>query len=79
MSEPESTLPSLIHQQLYLLLDETIELPPDQRPTADHVDAIVDWLVGPARHLPTPAAAFDEFSRRMLAAGLPLLRVGAAV
>ena len=31
--------------------------------------------MGPARQLATPAAAFDEFSWRMLATGLPLLRI----
>jgi adenylate cyclase len=32
-------------------------------------------LVGPARRVPSGLRAFDEFSWRMLAAGLPLFRV----
>ena len=75
MSEPEPNPPSLTFQQRYTQLRETIERPPEERPTADRIDAIADWLVGPARQLATPAMAFDEFSWRMLATGLPLLRI----
>ena len=74
MSDPESNQPSMTFQQRYTQLRETIEREPEQRPTVDHIDAIVEWLVGPARQLGSFAAAFDEFSWRMLATGLPLLR-----
>ncbi len=74
MSDPESNPPSLTFQQRYTQLRETIERPPEERPAADHIESVAEWLVGTARQLATPAAAFDEFSWRMLATGLPLLR-----
>jgi hypothetical protein len=46
-----------------------------ERPTQDSLDAIAEWLVGAARELPSGLQAFDEFGWRMLATGLPLLRV----
>jgi adenylate cyclase len=54
---------------------EVIERPPAERPTHDTLVAIAEWLVGPARRVPSGLRAFDEFSWRMLAAGLPLFRV----
>ena len=75
MSESEPNLPSLSLLERYTTLRETIERRPEQRPTVDHIDAIAEWLVGPARRLTSGAAVFDEFSWRMLAADLPLLRV----
>jgi adenylate cyclase len=54
---------------------EVIERPPAERPTHDTLEAIAEWLVGPARRVPSGLRAFDEFSWRMLAAGLPLFRV----
>src|SRR5579862_9872343 len=75
MREPDPDQPPLTFQQRYTQVRETIERPPEERPAADRIDAIADWLVGPARQLETPAAAFDEFSWRMLATGLPLLRM----
>jgi adenylate cyclase len=54
---------------------EVIERPSAERPIHDSLDAIGEWLVGPARRAPSGLRAFDEFSWRMLAAGLPLLRV----
>ena len=75
MSEIGSNPPSMSFVERYTQLRETVERPPEQRPTADHIDTIAEWLVGPARQLPTGAAAFDEFSWRTLATGLPLLRV----
>src|SRR5260370_19851834 len=54
---------------------EVFERPPGERPPHDSLDAIAEWLVGPARRIATGVRAFDEFAWRMLAAGLPLLRV----
>jgi adenylate cyclase len=48
---------------------------PEDRPARDTVDEIAEWLVGPARHIVSGVASFDEFAWRLLAAGLPLLRV----
>jgi adenylate cyclase len=54
---------------------EVIERPPGERPAHDTLDGIAEWLVGPARRIASGVRAFDEFAWRMLAAGLPLLRV----
>ena len=34
----------------------------------------MDWLAGPAQHIPSLVSEFDEYAWRMLAAGFPLLR-----
>jgi adenylate cyclase len=54
---------------------EMFERPPGERPAHDSLDAIAEWLVGPARRIESGVRALDEFAWRMLAAGLPLLRV----
>src|SRR6266480_1045317 len=54
---------------------EVFERPPAERPVHDNLDAIAEWLVGPARRIASGVRALDEFAWRMLAAGLPLLRV----
>ncbi|HXW29007.1 MAG TPA: adenylate/guanylate cyclase domain-containing protein [Xanthobacteraceae bacterium] len=53
----------------------TFERPPEERPSHDSLEAIVEWLLGPARRQARGLAVFDEFAWRMLAAGLPLLRL----
>jgi hypothetical protein len=52
---------------------EMFERPPGERPAHDSLDAIAEWLVGPARRIESGVRALDEFAWRMLAAGLPLL------
>src|SRR5260370_16204061 len=54
---------------------EVFGRPPGERPAHDSLDAIAEWLVGPARRIASGVRALDEFAWRMLAAGLPLLRV----
>jgi adenylate cyclase len=54
---------------------EMFERPPGERPAHDSLDAIAEWMVGPARRIESGVRALDEFAWRMLAAGLPLLRV----
>ena len=58
----------------YLLTGEVVERPPAERPKHDTIEAILDWLAGPAQQIPSLSGAFDEFAWRMLAAGFPLLR-----
>jgi adenylate cyclase len=53
----------------------TFERPPEERPSHDSLAAIAEWLVGPARRQARGLNVFDEFAWRMLAAGLPLLRI----
>ena len=58
----------------YFPTGEVVERPPSERPKHDTIDAIIDWLGGPAGQIPSLIEEFDEFAWRMLAAGLPLLR-----
>ena len=58
----------------YFQVAEVIERPLAERPRHDTIEAIIDWLAGPALHVPTLSGEFDEFAWRMLAAGFPLLR-----
>jgi len=67
-------VPSPIDPRL-LPVARVIERPPAERPSHDSIDAIAEWLVGPARQIESMAQAFDEFAWRMLSTGLPLLRV----
>jgi len=54
---------------------DVVERPAAERPAHDSLDAIAEWLLGPARRIASGIRAFDEFAWRMLASGLPLLRV----
>jgi adenylate cyclase len=58
-----------------LHIDEVVERPPAERPTHDTLEAILDWLYRPALLNESGARAIDELAWRLLAAGLPLLRV----
>jgi adenylate cyclase len=60
--------------QQYFPTGEVVERPPSERPKHDTIDAIIDWLGGPAGQIPSLIEEFDEFAWRMLAAGFPLLR-----
>jgi adenylate cyclase len=48
--------------------------PPERRPVHDTIDNIADWLLE-WRQLSEGIASFDEFAWRLVAAGMPLLRV----
>jgi adenylate cyclase len=48
---------------------------PELRPHHDTIDNIADWLLEPQRELSESIAVFDEFAWRLVAAGMPLLRV----
>jgi adenylate cyclase len=58
----------------YFRTFDLVERPPAERPKYDSIDAIIDWLAGPAQQVPSLIGEFDEFSWRILAAGFPLLR-----
>ncbi len=58
----------------YFQTGDVVERPLAERPQHDNIDAIIDWLAGPAQHSPLLLDEFDEFAWRMLAAGFPLLR-----
>jgi len=59
----------------YFLTGEVVERPPAERPKHATIDAIIDRLTGPARQIPSLVGEFDEFAWRLLAAGIPLLRI----
>lgn len=59
----------------YIHTAEIVERPAADRPLRDTVDAIADWLLGPALQVATGAQAVDEFAWRMVAAGFPLARL----
>lgn len=75
MTDTQQQLPSVQVDSRYLRTGEVYERPPAERPTRDTVDGIAAWLVGRARRIPSGLEAFDEFAWRLLAAGIPLLRV----
>jgi adenylate cyclase len=49
--------------------------PPEKRPVCDTIDNIAEWLLTPPTNLSEGIASFDEFAWRLVAAGMPLLRV----
>lgn len=75
MNDPQQKPPSLQAEPRYLRTAEVFERPLAERPVRDTIDAIAAWLVGPARRIASGPQVFDEYAWRMLAAGLPLLRV----
>jgi adenylate cyclase len=58
-----------------LILIEEVGLPQSERPRDQSIAFVAAWLVDEARRLPSAARFVDEFAWRMLATGLPLLRV----
>jgi adenylate cyclase len=69
-----SARPPPISRDHIVILD-VVTRPPEDRPAQDSVDEIAEWLVGPARQIDSGTASFDEFAWRLLASGMPLLRV----
>ena len=67
-------LPSQIDPTLAPTL-EVFERPSDERPTAQTFSTIGEWLLGPARRIAHGLHAFDELAWRLLATGLPIMRV----
>ena len=66
--------PTASHDPRYFPTGAVIERPASERPKHETVDGIIEWLGGPAQHIPSLGDEFDEFAWRMLAAGFPLLR-----
>jgi adenylate cyclase len=75
MNDPQQNpIPPSIDRR-YLQTAETYKRDPAERPGQDTIDGIATWIVGPARQIASGSQVFDEFAWRMLATGLPLLRV----
>src|SRR5215472_6936098 len=66
--------PTPSHDPQYFPTGAVIEGPAGERPEHETIDGIIEWLGGPAQHIPSLGDEFDEFAWRMLAAGFPLLR-----
>ena len=58
-----------------ILTTRVIESNAAERPSHDSVEAIAEWLIGDARRLNSSAEVIDQLAWRLLAAGIPLLRV----
>jgi adenylate cyclase len=74
MKPPMNRLPPGIDPALAPTV-QVFERPNDERPTAQTMAMIAEWLLGPARQIPDGVPAFDEFAWRLFATGLPLMRV----
>ena len=58
-----------------IVVVESYERPPAERPTHDTIEAIAERLTAPPNHLPSGVPLFDEFAWSLVAAGIPVLRV----
>ncbi len=67
--------PSVLVEGQNVITTAVVARPPAERPSHDTMDAIGEWLIGGARRLETCVEAIDEYAWRLMAAGLPLLRV----
>ena len=73
MGETESS--SLIVQGRNVIVTEVVERAVAERPAHDTIEEIMEWLIGGARQVESFARTIDELSWRLMAAGLPVLRV----
>jgi len=74
MSDDAERSAALVERQ-NVITTNVVERPAVERPTVDTVEAIAEWLIGDARRIASPARALDEYAWRLLAAGLPVIRV----
>ena len=58
------------------VLVSTLVTPEAERPKTETLEGVARWLAGPARREASFARTLDEFSWRLTAAGIGLLRVG---
>ena len=73
MSEVASS--SLIVAGRNVIVTEVVERPAAERPAHETIAAIAEWLISDARRVSSFAGMIDELSWRLVAAGMPLLRV----
>jgi adenylate cyclase len=74
MSENVPHMPAVVEGRT-IVTAETVERPVAERPVHDTIDSIATWLIGDARRIPSGTVAVDEYSWRLYAAGIPVLRV----
>jgi adenylate cyclase len=65
--------PPVLREHIVIL--DVVSRQPEERPTHDTIDEIAEWLVGPGRRVASGTASFDELAWRLVAAGMPLLRM----
>ena len=58
-----------------VIVTEVAERAVAERPAHDTIDSILEWLIGGARQVSSFVRTIDELSWRLVAAGMPLLRV----
>jgi adenylate cyclase len=66
---------SVIVEGRNIITTEVVERAVAERPAHDTIEAILEWLIGDARQISSFARTIDELSWRLVAAGMPLLRV----
>ena len=71
----ETASSSLIVEGGNVIVTEVVERAVAERPGHDTIESILEWLIGGARQIDSFARTIDELSWRLVAAGMPLLRV----
>ena len=71
----EAVSSSLIVEGRNVIVTEVVERAIEERPGHDTVESIIQWLTGGARLNSSFARIIDELSWRLVAAGIPVLRV----
>ena len=66
---------NLLAEGRNIIVTELVERPPAERPAFDTLAGVLEWLIDGARQSPSFARTIDELSWRLVAAGIPLLRV----
>lgn len=71
----EAISSSLIVEGRNVIVTEVVERAIEERPSHDTIESIIEWLTGGARLNSSFARTIDELSWRLVAAGIPVLRV----
>jgi adenylate cyclase len=71
----EALSSALIVEGRNIIVTEVVERAVAERPGHDTVESIMAWLIGGARQNASFARTIDELSWRLVAAGIPVLRV----
>jgi adenylate cyclase len=72
---PEGEPRPLIVDGQNIITAAVFERPAAERPTHDTIEGIADWLTADARRAESFLHMFDELAWRLLAAGIPVMRV----
>ena len=71
----EAVSSSLIVEGRNVIVTEVVERAVAERPGHGTIESIIEWLTGGARQIGSFARTIDELSWRLVAAGMPVLRV----